>query len=323
MDKYIKKLINRLCEIYGYNIIEFQGTMPGFESNWGAVKKYENAAEVIFFSNVNDYNSLNKENFVNSLKNALQCDNIRLIQIIVGNNVNERIYPQCEYIFINIVDNKILYYSTGLENKVEELLNCMRRSSSSYEKTEISIITYILITVNVLAYIVTAYLSGNFVDSNINVLVFLGAKVNYLIARGEYYRLITCMFLHGGIMHLLLNMFALYSLGPFIEKIYGKTRYLIIYFLSGIVSSVFSYMFSTAVSIGASGAIFGLLGAALIFAMKMKDRIGRGFITNIVSVILINLFMGFSMSNVDNFGHLGGLIGGSAITLLLGIGKRY
>lgn len=323
MDKYIKKLINRLCEIYGYNIIEFQGTMSGFESSWGTVKKYENAAEVIFFSNSNDYNSLDKESFLNSLKNALQCDNIRLIQIIVGNNVNERIYPQCEYIFINIVDNKILYYSTGLENKVEELLNCMRRSSSNYEKTEASIITYILITVNVLAYIVTAYLSGNFVDSNINVLVFLGAKVNYLIARGEYYRLITCMFLHGGIMHLLLNMFALYSLGPFIEKVYGKTRYLIIYFLSGIVSSVFSYMFSTAVSIGASGAIFGLLGAALIFAMKMKDRIGRGFITNIVSVILINLFMGFSMSNVDNFGHLGGLIGGSAITLLLGIAKRY
>ncbi|AKA70824.1 rhomboid family intramembrane serine protease [Clostridium scatologenes] len=322
MDKYIKNLINRLCGIYGYNIIEFQGA-SGFQSTWGAVKKYENAAEVIFFSNVNDYNSLNKENFLNSLKNTLQCDNIRLIQIIVGNNVNERIYPQCEYIFINIVDNKILYYSTGLENKVEELLNCMRRSSSNYEKTEVSIITYILITVNVLAYIVTAYLSGNFIDSNTNVLVFLGAKVNYLIARGEYYRLITCMFLHGGIMHLLLNMFALYSLGPFIEKIYGKIRYLIIYFLAGIVSSIFSYMFSSAVSIGASGAIFGLLGAALIFAMKMKDRIGKGFITNIVSVILINLFMGLSMSNVDNFGHLGGLIGGSAITLLLGVGKRY
>lgn len=323
MDKYIKNLINRLCGIYGYNIIEFQGAMSGFQSTWGAVKKYENAAEVIFFSNVNDYNSLNKENFLNSLKNTLQCDNIRLIQIIVGNNVNERIHPQCEYIFINIVDNKILYYSTGLENKVEELLNCMRRSSSNYEKTEVSIITYILITVNVLAYIVTAYLSGNFIDSNTNVLVFLGAKVNYLIARGEYYRLITCMFLHGGIMHLLLNMFALYSLGPFIEKIYGKIRYLIIYFLAGIVSSIFSYMFSSAVSIGASGAIFGLLGAALIFAMKMKDRIGKGFITNIVSVILINLFMGLSMSNVDNFGHLGGLIGGSAITLLLGVGKRY
>ncbi|NMM65051.1 rhomboid family intramembrane serine protease [Clostridium sp. P21] len=323
MEKYIKELISTLCKNYGYGIIEFQGMMPGLQSTWGAVRRGENSAEVIFFSDANNYNSLDKVNFINSLKNALKCDNIRLIQILVGNNISDRTYPQCEYIFINIVDKKILYYSNGLESKVEELLDCMNRSVSSYGKSEASIITYILISVNVLAYILTAYLSGNFIDSNINVLVFLGAKVNYLIARGEYYRLVTCMFLHGGIVHLALNMYALYSLGPLIEKIYGKIKYLFIYFLAGIVSSIFSYMFSSSVSIGASGAIFGLLGAALVFSVKMKDRIGRGFLTNIMSVIAINLFMGFSMSNVDNFGHLGGLVGGTAITLLLGIGRRY
>ncbi len=323
METYVKNLINKLCEIYGYNIIEFQGNIPGLESNWGAVKRGKDAAEVMFFSNINNYNDLDKESFIRSLRNGLQCENIRLIQILIGDKVNDKIYPQCELIFINTVDNKILYYSTGLENKVNELLNCMNRSVSTSEKTGRSIITYILIGVNVIAYIITAYLSGNLLDSNINVLVFLGAKVNYLIAQGEYYRLVTCMFLHGGLVHLAFNMYALYSLGPFIEKVYGKVKYLVIYFLAGIMSSIFSYMFSSSVSIGASGAIFGLFGAALVFALKMKDRIGKGFITNIMSVILINLFMGFSMSNVDNFGHLGGLVGGSVITLLLGIGKEY
>jgi rhomboid protease GluP len=323
METYMKNLINSLCEIYGYNIIEFQGRITGIESNWGAVRKEKNTAEVIFFSNIHNYNDLDKEHFISSLRNALQCENIRLIQILIGNKVNDKIYPQCELIFINNVDNKILYYSPGLENKVNELLSCMNRVVINSRKTETSIITYILIGVNVIAYILTAYLSGNLVDSNINVLVFLGAKVNDLISRGEYYRLITCMFLHGGIIHLAFNMYALYSLGPFIEKVYGKAKYLIIYFLAGIMSSIFSYIFSPSVSIGASGAIFGLFGAALVFALKMKDRIGKGFITNIMSVILINLFMGFSMANVDNFGHLGGLIGGSVITLLLGIGKEY
>lgn len=324
METYIKNIINKLYEMYGYNIIEFP-KIQGLCGGWGAARKSENFAEVIFFSNENNYIFLEKEKLIYWLRNKLQCQNIRLIEIIMSSN-NIRINPQCELIVINNVDKKVLYYTLGLEGKVQELANCMNHIGKPKEKLrnrEMPIVTYILIAVNVLAYILTAYLSSNIVDSNINVLIFLGAKVNSLIANGEYYRLITCMFLHGGIIHLALNMYALYSLGPFIEKIYGKVKYLVIYFLAGIASSIFSFMFSSAISIGASGAIFGLFGAALVFALKMKERIGKGFITNIMSVILINLFMGFSMPNVDNFGHLGGLIGGSLITFLLKIKEKY
>jgi rhomboid protease GluP len=179
-----------------------------------------------------------------------------------------------------------------------------------------SIITIALISVNVIMYIITAILSGDIIDSDIRALIFLGAKVNELISSGEYYRLITAMFLHGGMMHLLLNMYALNALGPFVEKVYGSTKYVIIYFVAGIVSSIFSYMFSEGVSIGASGAIFGLFGAVFIFSLKMKDRVGKGMLKNIISVIGINIFIGISIPNIDNLAHLGGLIGGILISLM-------
>ncbi len=166
-------------------------------------------------------------------------------------------------------------------------------------------------------YLITAFLSGSIFTSDIRVLIFLGAKVNSFINNGEYYRLITAMFLHGGLIHLALNMYALNSIGPLVEIYFGKVKYLIIYFISGILSSYFSYLFSSSVSIGASGAIFGTLGATLIIAYKNRKKGGKEFLNNIISVIVINLILGFSIPNVDNFGHIGGLIGGVIVTLLL------
>lgn len=331
MESYIKKLIQSLCDYYNYNIVEI-GNVDGVCVNWGVYKRTENELDVIFFSDLDSSYKLNIDELKTYLKKHLQCENFRLSEVMVddrlkviededGNfNLNHKINPQCELILINNVDNKILYFSEAIREKASELASCMNyavNSQRSVEKEETPIVTYVLISINVLLYLVTAYLSGNIIDSDINVLVFLGAKVNELIRSGEYYRFITCMFLHGGIIHLALNMFALKSLGPLIERVYGKTKYIIIYFLSGILSSVFSYIFSAGVSIGASGAIFGLFGAALVLAVKMKNSIGRGFMANILSVIAVNLFMGFSIPNIDNFGHLGGLIGGIATSFLL------
>lgn len=324
METYIKKLIQNLYEHYEYSIIEL-GEINGLYTNWGVYKKTDISTDVMFFCNLDSSHQLNICEIETVVRKHLQTDNIRLIQTIIDNrlkiqsnengelHINHEIYPQCELILINDVDNKILYFSEGLNDRAEELatiMNYMRTSQNRSTKAERPIITYVLIGVNILAYILTAYLSGNIIDSNINVLIFLGAKVNQLINQGEYYRFITCMFLHGGIIHLALNMYALSSLGPLIENIYGKIKYVFIYFLAGIISSIFSYIFSNGVSIGASGAIFGLLGAALIFAVKMKNSVGKGFMMNIASVIAINLFIGFSIPNVDNFGHMGGLIGG-------------
>lgn len=331
MDTYIRNLIEKLCGMYGYRIIEFEDT-SGLSSNWGVVKEGENRADVVFFSSLHTMQQFNIDSFISYTRNALQVDNIRPVQVLIDEDLkpyadeegvvylNHKIYPQCGLILINNVDNKILYYSSDLQDKTNELVNCisyMQHSEKGGEGTEKAIITYILIAVNLMIYALTAYLSGNIVDSDTNVLVFLGAKVNELINAGEYYRLVSCMFLHGGAMHVGLNMYSLYALGPFVENVYGKVRYTIIYFLAGLVSSLFSYMFSPNISVGASGAIFGLLGAALVFAVKMKDRIRKGFIMNILSVIVINLVIGFSIPNVDNFGHLGGLLGGMISSFVL------
>jgi rhomboid protease GluP len=331
MDAYIRNLIDNLCNIYGYRVVEFND-VSGLGSRWGAVKKDGDMLDVVFFSNLQTMEELDINNFISYTRNTLKYENIRPIQVLVDSDLkaqadeegvfhlNHKINPQCGLILINNVDNKILYYSSGLENRVNELVNCINyriNAVSKSEKAERAIVTYILIAVNVLVFALTAYLSGSIFNSNINVLVLLGAKVNELISQGQYYRLVTCMFLHGGIIHITLNMYSLYFLGPLIEGIYGKVKYLAVYFISGILASMFSYWFSPDISIGASGAIFGLLGAALVFAIKMRDRIRKEFIANVLSVIGVNLIIGFSIPNVDNFAHLGGLIGGIITSFFL------
>lgn len=144
-----------------------------------------------------------------------------------------------------------------------------------------------------------------------DILLIMGAKVDALINAGQYYRLITPMFLHAGLIHIAFNMYALYCVGPFAERVYGRINYIGIYFFSGIISTLASYIFSpNSLSVGASGAIFGLFGAILIFALKARNRIGKNLLLNMVFVIAINLVIGFSMANIDNSAHLGGLVGG-------------
>lgn len=337
MDKYIKKLINILCQSEGYKVLEIANP-DGLISSWAACRISENSAEVIVFSDYISINSLNNSQLEENLKRQLSCNFVYIKFVLLEkkqdtNNdfsVSEpmtlisKIGISQNVVVIEPTSDTVLYYGNAAMHIANELAVGLKGSSraQSTQKQPIPILTYILIAINVVAFIITATLSGNFIDSNINVLVFLGAKVNSLISAGEYYRLITCMFLHGGIIHIGLNMYSLYIVGPLVEKVYGKVRFLIIYFVAGILASYFSFLFSPSISIGASGAIFGLLGACLIFALKMKDRIGKGFMINIVSVIVINLMIGFSIANVDNFGHLGGLTGGTITSYLLFIKMR-
>ncbi|WP_157453669.1 rhomboid family intramembrane serine protease [Clostridium sartagoforme] len=153
--------------------------------------------------------------------------------------------------------------------------------------------------------------SRNLIDINIYTLIQMGAKVNILINRGEIYRLITSTFLHGGIMHILFNMSALNIIGKEVEYIYGSKKYILIYILSALSGSLFSYLFNpNSVSVGASGAIFGLLGAMLVFGLKEKNKIGKQYVKNILETLAINVIIGITISNIDNYAHLGGLIMG-------------
>jgi rhomboid protease GluP len=130
---------------------------------------------------------------------------------------------------------------------------------------------------------------------------------------------ITGGFLHADIIHLFFNMYALYILGSQMESFLGKTKFTLVYFISLIMGSLLSITLSTNPSVGASGAIFGLMGSMLYFGYHYRVYLGNVLKTQIVPLILINLVYGFMVPGIDNFGHIGGLIGGILATKALGV----
>jgi membrane associated rhomboid family serine protease len=151
-------------------------------------------------------------------------------------------------------------------------------------------------------------------DALTQVLVEYGAKDNTLILQGQYWRFITPIFLHVNALHVGLNMLNLLALGIFLERIMGHLRYLLVYAIAGVISLIASFYFMPQeVSVGASGAIFGLVGAYSIFVLTHRKAFPRGGLTNIIWLIFIiglNLGLGLYVPNVDNYAHLGGLAGG-------------
>ena len=190
-----------------------------------------------------------------------------------------------------------------------------------YFKTDFRV-TSTIIYVCILFYVLSALpalLSGNIYDADSLSLIRLGANVQELVESGEYFRLLTAIFLHGGIIHLFFNMYALYSIGNFIETYFGRSKYFAVFILTGIVGSLTSYLFTRGFSVGASGAVFGLLG--LLLAQKLKRKVYYAELPidtrSILIIVGINLLLGFTIPNVDNAAHIGGLISGTLLGLLL------
>jgi rhomboid protease GluP len=147
----------------------------------------------------------------------------------------------------------------------------------------------------------------------------LGAKDNRLIEAGQWWRLITPMFLHLNLVHLAFNAYALYVLGSEVESLYGTPRFAAIYLLAGLAGNVASFVFSPYPSAGASTALFGLIATELAFFYRNRDvlgPVGQRRLGNILVIVAINFAMGLSGA-VDNFGHLGGFIGGALLGWLL------
>ena len=180
------------------------------------------------------------------------------------------------------------------------------------------IVTYIIIVFNLMVFLY------GMLHSNDELINIFGNNYE-LVQAGQFYRLLTCMFVHGGIMHLLLNMYALYTIGPVVERYYGKSKYIFIYLVSGLLGSVFSSVFMSAgsISIGASGAIFGLLGSICYFTYYYRATLQGILRESIVPVIVINLIIGFMLPSVDLVAHIGGLLGGILVSMGLGIGDKY
>ena len=160
--------------------------------------------------------------------------------------------------------------------------------------------------------------------TNLQVLFDLGMKSNLHILYGQSWRLFTAMFLHIGPIHLISNLIGLFWLGPIIEGHFGHFRFAVIYLLGGLLGSIASYAFSPALSAGASGAVFALLGATIVYFYRFRDNMGRqgqSMLQSALVLLIINLVLGFSVTNVDNWGHMGGLAGGAIIAI--GLLPRY
>lgn len=188
-------------------------------------------------------------------------------------------------------------------------------------------VTYTILALTILAFLGQMATEALF---GFDVLAIIGLKINELIAEGQFWRLFTPMLLHGSLLHIGFNMYALYLFGPRLERYFGHGRFLALYILSGFGGNVFSMMFTEAPSLGSSTAIFGLLSAQGVFIYQNRSVFGsentRQAISNIALVAGINLVIGLS-PGIDNWGHIGGLLGGLVFTWLggplLGIGGSY
>ena len=179
-------------------------------------------------------------------------------------------------------------------------------------------VTYTIIAITVFFYILqllSEYALGN------DILVIYGARINEAILAGELWRFLTPALLHGSLPHIAFNMYALLSFGASLERHFGHGRFFLLYLLSAFTGNVASFLFSPGYSVGASTAIFGLLGAEAIFLIQNRKSFPgqfRNAIGNIIFIAAINLFIIGSLPGIDNWGHIGGLVGGLMFTSFAG-----
>jgi len=174
------------------------------------------------------------------------------------------------------------------------------------------ICTYAIIAVTTLVFIGQLIFGDSF--------TFYGLKINDLIRQGEFWRFVTPIFFHANILHIFFNMYALYSIGLQIERPLGYPRFLMIYFFSGIAGVFASFLFTATPSLGASGAIFGLIGALAVFLYRhyhLFGAAGRNMLYNVVFIIILNLVISVSVPEIDLWGHVGGLVTGSVLAWVL------
>lgn len=184
------------------------------------------------------------------------------------------------------------------------------------------LVTYGLIGFTVFVYILQMLGTALIGDSSygIDFVTFWGARISEAIDAGEVWRLITPVFLHGSLLHIFFNMYALFSVGNLLERHFGHGRFALMYFLAAFSGNVLSYLFTRGYSVGASTAVFGLIAAEAIFFYQNRKLFGahaRSAISNALFIIVINLFLGLA-PNIDTWGHIGGLLGGAMFAWFAG-----
>lgn len=239
----------------------------------------------------------------------------------------------------SIKENKILTSTykkimTNLSTDEIDLDAIIRKTEDVNKKTEVKnkiyedifkpkpvIVTYIIMFTCIL-YFIYMFIRCNG-ELNAYDLVSYGANYRDLVKSGEWYRLFSSIFLHASILHIFFNMYALKIIGSELETYIGKFRFILVFLISGLVGSLFSAIFTNAVSVGASGAIYGVLGALLYFSYHYRIVLGGKIFNEILPVIILNLIIGLCIPGIDISAHIGGLVGGIFTMMAVGVpGKK-
>ena len=257
---------------------------------------------------LNDRVDLNKED------KAIDTITVNNLSDIKKNKFLGDIYPKIQTnkfkktndldSIINVTDD--INKKTEVENKkFEEIF-----------RSKNIVITKLLIGICIVAYFISLFLTDNYSLT----LLLLGANNRGLVLNGQVWRLITSAFLHGNLIHLAVNMYSLWVIGSQVETYLGKIKFLVIYLLSAIMGGAFSIVFlENSLSVGASGAIFGLMGSLLYFGYHYRLYLSNALTSQILPIVILNLLMGFTISGIDNAAHIGGLIGGYLATMIVGL----
>ena len=244
----------------------------------------------------------------------LMCINVKDENDLTKNDIVKKIFPD--------LSSKMKYTENGVElfAKITRDINKHNMEDASKMeklfKSKVPYFTYFLILVNVIFFVVPWLFGIESYNSIISQFCIHGPSVR----AGEYYRLFTGTILHAGLMHLLFNCYALYILGAQIESFLGRVKYLVVYLFSALIGAMFSITFGgSSASVGASGAIFGLMGSLLYFGYYYRVYLGNVVKSQILPLILVNLGIGFLFEGIDNSAHVGGLIAGLLMTMALGV----
>lgn len=288
-----------------------------------------------------DFDIFKTKKIVKNIKRKTLNFNMNVLNIFVDLGDNVSFHEENNMEFVHLKDEgdlknySFLYdYFPDIENKLtftEKGMNLFLKITDDINnknmieaekidklfKPKFPLVTYILIGINVLIYLVGTIFGLN------DILINLFANYGPYVMNGDYYRLISSAFLHANIVHLFFNMYALYVLGSQVESFFGKWKYLLIYFLSAIGGSLLSIVLNhDVVSVGASGAIFGILGALLYFGYNYRVYLGNNLFNQILPVVIANLGLGLIMTGIDFYAHVGGLVSGYLLSMAVGVTLR-
>ena len=234
---------------------------------------------------------------------------------LTTSNAFTKIFPDIKEDVMSLDATDDIEFFLHITNDINEETEKKNKIYDKTFKPKPIIVTYVLIAINVLAFLLT-YMG--ILDVN-----------NYCVSAsslkaGEVYRVITAAFMHADIIHIFCNMYSLFILGSQLEQVLGRVKFTVVY----IISAIFGCLMSAAVSnitgsniasVGASGAIFGLMGCLFYFGYHYRLYLGNVLVAQVLPVIILNLGLGFMLPGIDNFAHIGGLVGGLFAGMVVGI----